>query len=512
LENKIRTRKLPSNGILTGLPITSEYSQFGLGGGCPPLGNEEYSPTPRLDLQKGKLRWGGKWINHKAGKYYHLLAHGPPFYNYGAIMEDKKIDDDTKSELSRFLLTLELWETTPGKKEIRAFDVWKGSLTSGPEFASYLDDLFSISWREREIDSYNFVFPSRFLPRWVEGVDDLILSSERTYADPGVLDEFEWTLDDILSEVPFEDIVLPSDDSIRNERSTTTSYSHKLKKKMPQWEASLSHSEFNHKELIGLRTVVPVYPAGIRDTIIADISANYSIRWLERSLRHILQHVKESAVCLYSTTFDSRLKDVVYQKGYHVLRDIKKCGITYNTHDLFPIVKRVLNKYKPDIRWNRYDIYSNFHVIDEDETYQAYRGYGLGMANHTVTLCNIVIARMALNSLRLSTKGTYLSKGIVGNDDSDFVFFGNRNSERIANQYMETEFDIHGSLGNLINRKKSVIKPYGLFYEQYNKPGWFHKESLVCNALACAYLAPNIRTAKHYIYSQSDRFNSPWAR
>jgi hypothetical protein len=67
------------------------------------------------------------------------------------------------------------------------------------------------------------------------------------------------------------------------------------------------------------------------------------------------------------------------------------------------------------------------------------------------------------------------------------------------------------SLGNLVNIKKSCVKDSGLFYENYQAEGWIEKEALVCNAIACAYLAPSVRVAKHFIASQSDRFRTPWA-
>jgi len=49
------------------------------------------------------------------------------------------------------------------------------------------------------------------------------------------------------------------------------------------------------------------------------------------------------------------------------------------------------------------------------------------------------------------------------------------------------------------------------FYENYSAPNWQGKESLLCNALSIAYLCEDVRTAKDYISSQSDRFKSVWA-
>jgi hypothetical protein len=474
--------------------------------------NTEFPPA-KLDLEKGKLRWGGTWIPHKRGYFLDILAYGPPYYNYISLSKSHKTEE-TKAELIRFLLTLELWERTPGEKYMTAYEVWAKSLIDGPAFAEELSDLFSSLFRELDPDSYNFLFPARFLPRWIEGSDDLSLCKIRTYADPDVLEEFRFTLAALLNEIEEyrEEIILPSDDQIRFERSTTTSYLASQGRCLPQWEASLMNSEFNEKELQALRCVVPVYPGGIRDTVIADISSNYSIRWIERSMRHILQYVPESAVTLHSSSFEKRLNDVVYTKGYHILRDIKKCGITYNSPDLFPVVAEELERFTGDRRFRRLKIFQNFFIQDDDIKYKAERGYGLGMANHVVTLCNIVIYRMTRNAVSQKYKN-FKVKNITGNDDQDTVICGKKgNSLEIAQYFLNLELDIQGSLGNIVHAKKSVIKPYGLFYEQYDKRGWVDKESLVCNAIACAYLAPNIRVAKHYISSQSERFSSKWAR
>jgi len=226
-----------------------------------------------------------------------------------------------------------------------------------------------------------------------------------------------------------------------------------------------------------------------------------------------LQYVPESAVTLHSSTSDRRITSVVETKGYHVLRDIKKCGITYNVRDLFPVIKKKLQKYFPDKRWERMDIYSNLKVRDNNIEHEALRGYGLGMANHTVTLCNIIIHRMCRKALTYNKDRPIKGRAIIGNDDCDVVFYPySTESKQVALEYLELEHDIQGRLGNLTNFKKSVVKPFGLFYEKYSKKGWKEKESLVCNAIACAYLAPTIRIAKHYIASQSDRFTSVWAR
>jgi hypothetical protein len=472
--------------------------------------------TAVFQFETGKLRWGGAWIDHRP-RLTMLAALGPPIYNYRAIWSIKELTEDERSEMIRFLLCLSLWERTPGKKIITAIDVWIGALTKGAAFAEEMDDLFALTWREHEQESYNFCFPARFLPRFKEYTDDITWSLGQTKADPDALVEFKETLETLLEYLvkPHKaSIKLADDSAILFERTTTTSYLAEEEKTMPHWEASFKSQRFEEKTMRSQRCVVNVYPSGTRDTVICDKAANNSIRWIERSLKEVLMYFPESATTPFTSIFQKRIRSVVDKKGHHVLRDIKKCGLTYNSKELFPIVKECLQKILPDRRWERINLFQDMRVKDSDTEYNPQRGYGLGMGNNLVTLCNIVIYYICINRMKQSNRiKTFKSCAIIGNDDGDVCFYGKKyNTLAAAQEYLNIEHEVQGFLGNLTNMKKSVIKPYGLFYEQYGKPGWQTKESLVCNALACAYLAPNIRTAKYYIHSQSDRFNSKWAQ
>ncbi|XDO01629.1 RNA-dependent RNA polymerase [Phytophthora cinnamomi ormycovirus 11-3] len=500
-------------GNLSGFPAT-DYTVRPSGLGLP---NPEWSniyTSSKLDVPKAKLRWGGSWIPYR-NHIRKMIPYGPPFYSFGALSSDKTITEDERAELIRFLLCLRLWETTPGQKIMSPAAVWLLSLQKGAQAAEILDDHFSLTWRETEMESYNFAFPARFLPRFEEASDDIKWSLSSTYADPDELDDFRDTLRSLLEEL--EDykgyIQLADDQVVLDDKSTSTSYLHQLETTLPHWEASLVTNVFETKKLDSLRCVVNVFPGGTRDTVIADKAANNSIRWIDRSVINILTYVPESAFTRSPTSFNRRKEDVVMTRGWHVLRDLKKCGLTYNSKDLFPIVKEELYRFMPDHRWERMNIFANMKIYDDDYVYSPRRGYGLGMANAVVTLCNIVIYRMIIERMNYGDLfDSFKSKGIFGNDDSDVVFYGrNTDNRKLAEHYLNHEHEIQGRLGNLTNLKKSVIKPYGLFYEEYGKPGWRTKEALVCNAIACAYLAPDIRVAKNYIFSQSDRFNSKWA-
>jgi hypothetical protein len=471
-----------------------------------------FSAIPRFTPEGAKLWWGGNWI-HWRGFLVKLTYLGPPYYKFDDLLSFPGLLDDEKGELNRFLLCLYLWEQTPGTKIISAQEVWQKSLSLGHAYVDILDDQFAYYWREHPSfpDSYNCVFPARFLPRFETPKDDLPLSLVEVSADNDALEWFEQTLDEVLDEVDWDEVRLPSDEEILFDRKTTTSYDKRADIKGPQWDFSLKNPFFETNELVGLRCKVQVTPASVRDTVIADIGANHSIRWIERTMRHILEYVPESADCLYSTTYQSRLDALMKTKGWHVLRDIKKCGITYNSRDLFPIIFRKLSERKPDSRWKRSGIYRNIFYVDYDKNmYRCKRGYCLGMANHTVTLSNVVIHRMALRQVANEYQNVHV-RCLIGNDDEDVVFYKSKHSRKAAELYLNCEIEVQMSLGNLINIKKSCVKDFGLFYENYQAPGWAEKEALVCNALACAYLAPSLRVAKHFIASQSDRFRNPWA-
>jgi hypothetical protein len=459
-----------------------------------------------------KLYYGSDWISWTA-KFKELIPFGPPYYSYSEIAKLEKFDNSEKAEITRFMITLELWQTTPGLKLISAEEVFRRSMSEGSSYAKILEDQFALTWRSNDISSYNAFFPSRLLPRFEEFKNDLALAQEATFANEEALDDFECEARDLIMSLP--DINLPSDAEILFERSTTTSYVHDLKREMAHCFAMDYQTHFEEKRLIGRRCIVPVFPGGVRDTVIADINCNCSIRWIERAMRHILQHVPESAVCLQSSLVQRRIDKVIDTYGYHVLRDLKKCGITYNTHDLFPIIQRLLVERYGDVRFNRLSIFSDFSVIDDDKEYPLKRGYGLGMANHTVTLCNVIIHRMAEKVLAGIAEHPYECRAIIGNDDEDVAFTFNEKytfAEANAREYLSIEHDVHAQLGNIVNSEKSTVQPYALFYEQYSKPGWLNKEALACGPLAAAYLAPNIRVAKHYIQSQSDRFTNPWSQ
>jgi len=476
-----------------------------------------YMDSHRLPNEKGGRYWeSSNWIP-ESENFNEFLLSGPPSYNYSSILQST-VNEKYKFEILRFLKCLEIWDQIDCFKPYPASYYWQLCLKDKSSFAESLDDLFSYSVRKFlgkktystektvKIDSYDSIFPYRFLLKWQEpDKEDYKNSLTNWDSNPDWLESFRSVTEDLLKEIP-DNIPLIEDWEILVEESTTTSYNHRTNETFPHWEGRLKMNDwdqFKTDQVIGKRCLVPVYPSGTRDAVIVHRPCNNTIRWIERQLRHVLEYVPESAVCLHPSTFEIRKSNVLRErKGrVHILRDMKKCGLTHNSSQLFPILGSELKKKFPYMPWDRIDIYKSLRlVLDNGEVFPK-RGYFLGMANHLVTLSLIVIYRMTVNYVCYMNPGNYTFSAIIGNDDCDI-----ESDESISEEFIMAEKFIQEELGNWYNLKKSFLSNHGLFYEEYTHEKFKEKNALVCNALACAYWAPDIRVAKMYISSQSERF------
>jgi hypothetical protein len=454
------------------------------------------------------------------------LKIGPPFYDFSGL-DDLNLPRDEHSEWYKFLLNLKIWESTPGHKPLLPSYYWNMVVKEGPACYDYIKDIFeyslrySIGYKYRvpegkevyHMESYNSIYPYVHLPFFrEEDPRDYEYSLTESESDPDTLEDFRFVLRKMLEDIPKVEKL--EDDEILTELSTTTSYNPFTHTTAPHWTVYEGDEKFA-TEIRAKRCLVPVTPCGMRDTIICSKASNNTIRWCERQLRAVLEYFPESAVCDRSSQLLKRKRDVIYTEGIHVLRDFKKCGLT-NNPELMRICQEELSRWDPSIPFERLDIYQHIYVrgIDQDElTYTKYkRGYGLGMANHLMTLVAIVIHRLTLYTLKHFFKDKkFMLKCIIGNDDSDVVFTGS-DKDIVSEIYMNQEADIIQALGNMYNMKKSFRSKIGLFYAEYSHDDWNTKDSLLVNTLSVAYLAKDIRHAKMIIATQSDRFCTKWSR
>jgi hypothetical protein len=449
-----------------------------------------------------------------------LYYFGPPTYNYRMIEESTKIPKKYKFDFLRFLKSLELWESIPGvRRPISAREIWIRCLTERYEFTKYLKKVFDHSIRAHlrmdahpkddvkyilRINTYDSIFNYAHLLHWEEPDEkDYEWSFIPVETNEDSVDEFRNQMSEMISVLP-DDLEFPDDDEILMNLTTSSSlYDGEV---MPHWRTELEPDAHVFGDcFVGKRCIVPVYPGGSRDTVISTRPTSNSCKWIEQAIQRVLDFFPESAISADS----SKIHRFFIKKGIHVLRDIRKCGLTFNVVTLFPIVRdALLKKFPNEKRFNRIDIFLRRFISGYEQfPVNPDRGYSLGFANSLATLCFVCIYRMTKAQL-LEDGYEFSSHALIGNDDSDVVIITkDPNKEvQIATLFQETEFLIQQDLGNIVNLSKTYMSRYGHFYEEYESGSFQKKYSRVANICATAYTYPDARVAKTLVAGAVDHF------
>ncbi|XDO01625.1 RNA-dependent RNA polymerase [Phytophthora cinnamomi ormycovirus 7-5] len=429
-------------------------------------------------------------------------------------------------EFVRFYDALTLWEQYCPKEEM-PYDgeyYWINSISRGPEFADWLKDQWAYSYRNRwgidylapedfktgSLKGYNDLFPYQGLLKFNESIDDyqysLIESSPPLHDD---LQDLKDAMREMIEKIP--KIELISELEILSEFSTSSTYVEEQDKNLPH--CLVENNNFS-QEMVGKRCVVPVFPAGFRDTVVLTKDSSNTVKLLERQLRHILEYIPESAVTLRSDTFHRRMKRIQRydQRSTHFLRDIKKCGLTFPIQNLIEAFIEVMNERFPSKFWNKYRIYKNRRVTGFSKTSKwvyPLRGFFLGMANHLATFFLIAVNRVSIKRFREEFPDSGVDfDTIIGNDDSDTVITGDEdhlNEVKYVSEQAKLFMDIHAltlsAYGIWYNAKKSFLSHYSLFYEEYGVKSFRKKQSRYCLILANCLALGHIRMAKHMLKS-----------
>jgi len=163
-----------------------------------------------------------------------LINCGPPFYNYAGLYYaylSSYEPEAVLAELVRFLKTLQYWAMIPCFKPISPEEIWKRCFTEGPSFAAYLSDCFDYGIRQflgatiikdkrsyaLKMDSYDSIFPARYLFHFKEEIDDIQWALSAEQVDSGILTVFEDELEEAFSKMQV--YPLPSDSEIVAETS-----------------------------------------------------------------------------------------------------------------------------------------------------------------------------------------------------------------------------------------------------------------------------------------------------
>lgn len=322
------------------------------------------------------------------------------FDNYPLDISEllKERHDPFFQDLIRFYICLRIWRDLSNSTFDNIENIWYRSLTEGPKYTTYLDDLYAYSYRHAygisyilpegqevvPVTGYSDIFPARFLPRWKEETNDIEeYALTDVYIDEGTLEEVLFEFEKMVYDTKEIEIIDP--DELAMNVKDSSSYIDGVKKK--GFELTWSESTRVSLDYIGYEEKILVYPSGMRDTVILEKGSSNMIRWAERQLGEIMYNQKES---VYSKGHD-RLSDFIdifrSRSGLHILRDIKKCGLTCPIPQFIDHIIAILKKYHPGVPWDNLRIYKYPRIrLQSGEWVTMKRGVGLGMANTLTTL------------------------------------------------------------------------------------------------------------------------------
>lgn len=429
-----------------------------------------------------------------------------------SYIDTLKLRPRERLEITKFYFNLHFYKILSSRCgfeiEIPVEELWYESLSKGPSYANLLDDVWAYSLRQRiglnyivpqdmvgktrQIKSYSSIFPPRLLPLFREDTNDMV---EYTQARPsGYSEALAAEIESLIRSTKFIDLV-DDEEIIATPRNSASWDS--VKGTKPRNNKFLC-TDFEQQKMIGRRVKVTVYPSGCRDTIVLDKRCANSVRWIERVLNTILTSIPEAYGGCNIEHKRHMYTTLCQRSKIHLLRDIKKCGLTIPIGQYVDVFRETLNSCYPDPRWDRLNIFKEIHILDEEtNTWIDFkRGVGLGMANALTTLLLIAFHRLVLSETGYTSKDIWAS---IGNDDADIAVVGNYNLDEsldIIEDYETAMFDLSLECGIELNMKKTFKSQYGLFFEEYTHPDFLHKWSLLAGQFSNAVIAPDIRIAK----------------
>jgi hypothetical protein len=437
------------------------------------------------------------------------------------LKEFPDLPNDLSYEIRRLLISLNFWDTIPCPKNYGKEEILKGILLKGPQYISRLKDeweygirrdhCFPVNGRDyrnwKAVECYSALPTIEHLIHWevIPNDYEYMFKKDRDL-DSNYLEEFRQIAEETIpSEIDF-----PSDLEVLTEVKTSSSFDIASKKKIPFYKARTGpFGEDFALRFKGMRTIVPIAAGNVRDALVATIDTYNSVKWIDLLISRIIDNIDESVYNSNPRKYHKKLRRAVKKHGKYIyyLRDIKKCGLTF-PRELFHIIEEVLvEKFPDEERLKRFSIYRSYDLYMEDGTQfpnSPDRGFGLGMANNLVTLCQCLVYQM----IRARLPEAVNISGSFGNDDSVLsleVKDWTTIEETASLIEMEDTFICKG-LGIEIHEDKSFWSFYPIFFEEYGKEAFQKKGSRLAMSLSHAMLSPHISYAKAIVNSLSPLF------
>jgi hypothetical protein len=416
--------------------------------------------------------------------------------------------DPLRSEIRRFFISLDAYIET-SRTAIPYKTILYGA--ADIKFSEYLKRVkrksFETSWNVEHFDypewwnnvpAYQIydigdIFNYSYLIFWKEDSDDYKYGWEPLNENKESIAKFKDYVKEILPERKTFDLI-DKLEIISNLSSSIAVERHTLKSK-PHYILKNRYLELSKTRHPVKRTVIPVSPNNIRDTVLNDPGDLNTISLIDHQLMEILR-VMPGHIHLTDKERVTRRLNSLYKKCHLFLqRDLKKEGIT-KPRSLLKAMLEALHEAYPDIEVFGYtSFFDDFKIEVNSKLLSPIRGHGLGMANSLTTLMQLAVHQWIIDELSNDISDIY-SKVLCINDDFTVGF---RCREHL-DAYWDKEDEVMSEISLLREPTKSFASErYFVLAERYFTPyGEYEKVSYQLRELLYPLACYNITHAKEY--------------
>jgi len=327
-----------------------------------------------------------------------------------------------------FKKKLDFWESIPIPKCLTKQEIIEGCLTMGPDFAKWLKKCRDYTYiscvgegatdipEEHILEGYkgyDSIFRESDLLFWAEETDDLGWSfiPTKTVDTKEFREEANAFLREVLPKCRFSEKY--SLEWIKASRA----YDPKRGKAIPLRDGILNLSEIG-QGFFGKRTKIYPFPAGARDTVMADPDTLAKLKILQQFFAELSEHSENSGM---SSKLSENLDRVLKRKLFHHL-DYKKVGLTF-PRIYFKIIGEECEKL--GFRVPFLDDIQDTYILDGEDVVKTHRGFCLGWMNEAMNIASIIFLRLWRKIYNLNVDFvTFNDDVIIGDQDRDPVTYG----------------------------------------------------------------------------------------
>lgn len=426
------------------------------------------------------------------------------------LIEDIPFPDMIRSQIRRFFISLDAYKESKNPV-IPIRDILYGAVSK--DYAKTLKRIkrksYQTTWKAElfevpdwwdKVPSYKIndigdIFNYSYLIFWRTDVEDYKHGEIPVSIDKEYLKKFKDSLELLLPDSEIDKI---DRTEILKVISPSSTYDSRLKVSKRHYLEKPNHLSFARHIGETKRSVIPVSPENVRDSVILTPEALNTVSLIDQQLMNVLAKMPGHIHLRNNSEIKRRIDKLYDETKIFVQRDIRKEGIT-KPRQLLKAMLEVLHKKYPELEAFSYtDFYDDFSIRIGEETFIPKRGHGLGMANSLTTLMQLAVHQLITDEIRDDIP-EFLGEELILNDDFVVGF----NDEYHQESYWDKEDEVLSGLSIIRAPEKSfltmrnfvIAERYVTYYGEWKKDSYQRRELLY--PLTCY----NIVQAKQYFIS-----------